>query len=197
MSTLHNIFLSSEADFFVELEKKLGDLSVGLDTLAAKVADLTAILGEVYRPDGAPYSDLATIKSWVYDVRFPNYLMSNVYDLERYGEFHQRWVGPEPLLTFTVHLDRSRQYDLGINVVSFANEDLRASFTLHVDGHVLPWTAAEGTMFRAIVPEGEAGGPALRPAAIAIGPSASCPSVNPSDPRLLSFCFSSISIEMR
>src|SRR5215208_3183875 len=104
MPRYENLYLISPAVFVSELEKEIEEIRRRITTfqdLANEVLNIKARLA------GNPNS---VMKKWHYDVRFPNYMLDNLYAAEQAETTVKRWVGPQSSVELLLPLDRSIQH---------------------------------------------------------------------------------------
>ncbi len=201
MGKYENLYSISPDLFVTELEKDIGEISKQQTVLEQALAEsaetmrqLAEALLEKQTQDGAA---VAAAKRWYYDVRFPNYLFSNVYALENANDRIKRWVGPARTLEFSVMIDRSMQYELITTVIDFISNAVRDEFVLLVDDEEVPWISERQGVYSAIIPEDRR--PRLDARTrLALGPrpTAEAPAPAPGDLRTLWFSLASIGIEI-
>jgi hypothetical protein len=152
MSKYENLFSISPSLLLAQLEQdidQLRDRQARLDSLAE---DMRSFAGSLLEKEVVGCS-ARQMHKWHYDARFPNYLLSNVYQTEKERDLFKRWVGPARNLQLVLPLDRSVQHDLSIRVVNFQTPEIKSEFVLMVDGEELPWIGQEANTYTAIIPE--------------------------------------------
>jgi hypothetical protein len=195
MSSYEDLYSISPLRLMAKLDRDISELRDGQRRLDSLVRDMT---GSLLEKKVAEMSRGARpVGRWNYDVRFPNYVLSNVYQLENQDGRFKRWVGPRRCLEFSFQLDRSVQYDLVIETVDFRTPDIERQFALFVDSEEIFWLSQHEGTYTANVPED------LRPRAaettlIAIGPRLNeAEPVEPDASWPVWFSFSSVSLQAR
>jgi hypothetical protein len=155
MAKYETLYSISPDLFMTQLEEDILELRARQTRFDEFVADMKSLADLLL--DKKVYSisnNGRRIDKWYYDARFPNYVLSNIYDLEREESGRsKRWVGPNRFLELSLLLDRACQYELEIDVVNFQNTDMEDQFVLTIDYEEIPWLSNEERKYSAIIPE--------------------------------------------
>jgi hypothetical protein len=154
MPRYENLYLISPAVFVSELEKEIEEMRRQQSQLDERVTTFQDLANEVLDIKTRQAANAKSVmKKWHYDVRFPNYMLDNLYAMEQTPTRIKRWVGPESSLQLLLLLDRSIQHSLEINIVDFFQKDIEENFKISVDSEDIPWLSVEKRSYQAIIPE--------------------------------------------
>jgi hypothetical protein len=152
MMTDHNdVGLQSTVD---DLESQVEFLTAKVEALTKTVEEIRALGEAFWRDEAAVLLVGAAIESWRYDVRNDNVLFADVYPCELFGDNGaKRWVGRRGELSATVALNRTAPLVFSAVIQDFAIDSLQSTFQLEIDGQPVPWSAIDGQIWSAKVPE--------------------------------------------
>src|SRR5271154_6945421 len=156
MPKYENLYLISPALFVSEIEKDIDEIRTRQNHLEETISTFKGLVEKILESKVRDLSNSAVfVNKWHYDVRFPNYTLKNVYDMEKANGSVKRWVGPERFVELSLLLNRSTQYTFETNIINFIKEELRDIFSLTVNGDEIPWISiSEDNMwYKTIIPE--------------------------------------------